>query len=111
LEQKVDDALTADSKYKSILDKYNAGQTLTDEERAYIRTKKAEVLKQIRGSYASDYYNMYHDPMFGGGFKTMIAKEGGSLEKEKLKARGKDNDRYVSMIKDLRKTSYRRRRR
>lgn len=111
LEQKVDDALSADSKYKSILDKYNAGQTISDEERAYIRTKKAEVLKQIRGSYASDYYNMYHDPMFGGGFKTMIAKEGGSLEKEKLKARGKDNDRYVSMIKDLRKTSYRRRRR
>jgi ribosome assembly protein YihI (activator of Der GTPase) len=45
LEQKVDDALAADSKYKSILDKYNAGQTISDEERAYIRTKKAEVLK------------------------------------------------------------------
>ena len=111
LEQKVDDTLTADSKYKAILDKYNAGQAISDEERAYIRTKKAEVLKQIRGSYASDYYNLYHDPMFGGGFKTMMAKNGGSLEKEKLKARGKDNDRYVSMIKDLRKTSYRRRRR
>ena len=111
LEQRVDDTLAADSKYKSILDKYNAGQTISDEERAYIRTKKAEVLKQIRGSYASDYYNMYHDPIFGGGFKTMIAKNGGSLEKEKLKARSKDNDRYVSMIKDLRKTSYRRRRR
>jgi hypothetical protein len=54
---------------------------------------------------------MYHDPMFGGGVQTMIAKNGGSLEKEKLKARSKDNDRYVSMIKDLRKTSYRRRRR
>jgi len=33
------------------------------------------------------------------------------LEVEKLKARGKDNDRYVSMIKDLRQSSRRRRRR
>ena len=85
--------------------------TATPEDRQRMEAIKAARLKKLRQDYSNKYYNLYHDPIFGGGVQTMIAKEGGSLEKEKLKARGKDNDRYVSMIKDLRKTSYRRRRR
>jgi len=53
---------------------------------------------------------MYHTPGFGGGYKESInAKDGSKLEIAKLKARSKDNDRYVSMIKDLRTTKRRRR--
>lgn len=85
--------------------------TATPEDRQRVEAIKAARLKELRQDYSKQYYNLYHDPIFGGGAQTMMAKEGGSLEKEKLKARGKDNDRYVNMIKDLRKTSYRRRRR
>ena len=56
-------------------------------------------------------YNSFHRPGFGGGPYTTIAKDGTKLEVAKLKARSKDNDRYVSMIKDLRTTRSRRRRR
>ena len=49
--------------------------------------------------------------MFGGGTKEVLAKDGTKLEVAKLNARSKDNDRYVSMIKDLRTIRYRRRRR
>jgi len=93
------------------MNKHAAGQTLTDEEKAYVRRKQAEALRDIRGKFAQSYYGTYHSPWFGGGYREQILKDGGSLEKEKLRARGKDNDRYVSMIKDLRRTSYRRRRR
>ena len=112
IEQRAQSELEQDPTYKQYMDKYTSGQTLTDEERAYIRKAQADVLKKIRGTYSQDYYNMYHNPIFGGGYRTsLFDKDGGKLEIEKLKARSKDNDRYVSMIKDLRKTSYRRRRR
>ena len=100
-----------DSKYVALMDKYQSGQTLTDEERAYVRSAQAKALRNIRGNYAQTYYNMYHTPWFGGGYKeTIVAKDGTKLEVAKLKARGRDNDRYVSMIKDLRPSRRRRRR-
>ena len=111
-EEQAQAALSNDTKYSRIMDKHVAGQPLTDEERAYIRRMQAEALKGIRGKFASSYYNMYHIPGFGGGYKeTIVAKDGTKLEVAKLKARSKDNDRYVSMIKDLRQSSRRRRRR
>jgi len=84
---------------------------MTAAEIARVEAAKAKILRQSNKTYASDYYNMFHTPGFGGGYYTTIAKNGTKLEVEKLKARGKDNDRYVSMIKDLRQSSRRRRRR
>jgi len=84
---------------------------MTAAEIAKVEATKAKILRQSNKTYASDYYNMFHVPGFGGGYYTTIAKDGTKLEVEKLKARGKDNDRYVSMIKDLRQSSRRRRRR
>lgn len=111
-EEQAQAALSNDSKYSRIMDKHATGQTITDEERAYVRRKQAEALKNIRGNFASSYYNMYHTPGFGGGYKeTIAAKNGAKLEIAKLKARSKDNDRYVSMMKNLRTTRSRRRRR
>jgi hypothetical protein len=72
---------------------------------------QAEALKGIRDKFANSYYNIYHTSGFGGGPYTTIAKDGTKLEVAKLKARSKDNDRYVSMMKDLRTTRSRRRRR
>lgn len=100
-----------DKKYAGIMDKYQSGQTLTPEEKAYVKTAQAKALRTIRQDYSKKYYDLYRTPWFGGGYSTVIYKDGSKLEVAKLKARGKDNDRYVSMIKDLRKTSYRRRRR
>ena len=110
-EEQAQASLQSDTEYSRIMNKHAAGQTLTDEEKAYVRRKQAEALRDIRGKFAQSYYGTYHSPWFGGGYREQILKDGGSLEKEKLRARGKDNDRYVSMIKDLRQTSYRRRRR
>lgn len=110
-EEQAQASLQNDTEYSRIMNKHAAGQTLTDEEKAYVRRKQAEALRDIRGRFAQAYYGTYHSPWFGGGYREQILKDGGSLEKEKLRARGKDNDRYVSMIKDLRRTSYRRRRR
>lgn len=110
-EEQAQAALSNDNEYSRIMNKHAAGQTLTDEEKAYVRRMQAEALKGIRGKFASSYYNIYHTPGFGGGPYTTIAKDGTKLEVAKLKARSKDNDRYVSMIKDLRTTRYRRRRR
>lgn len=84
---------------------------MTAAEITRVEATKAKILRQSNKTYASDYYNMFHVPGFGGGYYTTIAKDGTKLEVEKLKARGKDNDRYVSMIKDLRQSSRRRRRR
>jgi len=100
-----------DPKYAALMDKYQSGQALTDEERAYVRSAQAKALRNIRGNYAQAYYNMYHTPWFGGGYKAVLeVKDGTKLEVAKLKARGRDNDRYVSMIKDLRPSRRRRRR-
>lgn len=100
-----------DSKYAALMDKYQSGQTLTDEERAYVKSAQAKALRNIRNSYARTYYDMYHTPWFGGGYKSVLEiKNGTKLEIAKLKARGKDNDRYVSMIKDLRLSRRKRRR-
>ena len=113
-EERAQASLSDDDKYTRIMNKYTAGQTLTDEERAYIRQKQAEAIKGIRGKYAKSYYDLYHTPYFGGGFKEDVVplhKNGSKLEIAKLRARSKDNDRYVSMIRDLRKSSRRRRRR
>ena len=104
-------ALSNDAEYSRIMNKHAAGQTLTNEEKAYVRRMQAEALKGIRSKFASSYYNTYHTPGFGGGLYTTIAKDGTKLEVAKLRARSKDNDRYVSMIKDLRTTRSRRRRR
>lgn len=84
---------------------------MTAAELAKVEATKAKILRESNQIYAADYYNTFSTPWFGGGYRERILKDGGSLEKEKLRARGKDNDRYVSMIKDLRHTSYRRRRR
>ena len=111
-EEQAQAALSNDTEYSRIMNKHAAGQTLTDEEKAYVRRMQAEALKGIRSKFASSYYNMYHTPVFGGGYKeTVAAKDGTKLEIAKLKARSKDNDRYVSMMKDLRTTRYRRKRR
>lgn len=103
-----------DTKYRDLMDKYQRGDTLTDEEKAYVKSAQAKALRSIRGTYAQSYYNSFHNPLYGGNFyygKIPVGKDGTKLEVEKLKARGKDNDRFVSMFKDLRKHSYRRRRR
>lgn len=89
---------------------------VSDTEKAQIRNTiqqwNLEILREAPAAWSEKIYNTFHTPGFGGGYKTsIIGKDGVKLEVEKLKARGKDNDRYVSMIKDLRKTSYRRRRR
>lgn len=100
-----------DPKYATLMDKYQSGQALTDEERAYVKAAQAKALRNIRGSYSQAYYNTYHTPWFGGGYKAVLeVKNGTKLEIAKLKARGRDNDRYVSMIKDLRPSRRRRRR-
>ena len=53
---------------------------------------------------------MYHTPWFGGGYKAVLeVKNGTKLEIAKLKARSKDNDRYVSVVKNLRQSRRRRR--
>jgi hypothetical protein len=83
-------------------------------ELAKVEAAKAKILRESNQTYAADYYNTFSTPWFGGGYKETIvpiSKDGSKLEVAKLKARSKDNDRYVSMIKDLRHTSYRRRRR
>lgn len=93
-----------------------ADPKVSDAEKAQIRNTiqqwNLEILREAPAAWSQKIYNAFHTPGFGGGYKTsLIGKDGVKLEVEKLKARGKDNDRYVSMIKDLRKTSYRRRRR
>jgi len=75
---------------------------------------KLSIQDKLLKDYANDYYKLYHTPFFGGGHKETIIpinKDGSKLEVAKLKARSKDNDRYVSMMKDLRTTHSRRRRR
>jgi len=57
----------------------------------------------MRKKYSERYYNTFGTNLFGGGSYTTMAKDGTKLEMSKLKARSKDNDRYVSMMKDLRK--------
>ena len=84
---------------------------LTPADRAKIQAVKAQVLREMRKKYSEKYYNTFGTNLFGGGSYTTIAKDGTKLEVAKLKARSKDNDRYVSMIKDLRTTRSRRRRR
>lgn len=77
---------------------------LTEAEKAKIQAIKAQVMREMRQNYSERYYNLYHTPGFGGGIGyTLMSKNGSKLEVAKLKARSKDNDRYVSMIKDLRK--------
>jgi hypothetical protein len=72
---------------------------------------KVEVLRKAPSDWAKKIYSNFHTPGFGGGYKTVLeVKDGTKLEIAKLKARGKDNDRYVSMIKDLRPSRRRRRR-
>lgn len=111
-EERAQSELNKDSKYASIMNKYQSGESLTDEERAYVKKAQANALRNIRESYSQAYYNTYHTPWFGGGYKSVLKeKDGAKLEIAKLKARSKDNDRYVSTIKDLRKSTYRRRRR
>ena len=65
----------------------------------------------MRKKYSERYYNTFGTNLFGGGSYTTLAKDGTKLEVAKLKARSKDNDRYISMMKDLRTTRSRRRRR
>jgi len=65
----------------------------------------------MRKKYSEKYYNTFGTNLFGEGSYTTIAKDGTKLEVAKLKARSKDNDRYISMMKDLRTTRSRRRRR
>ncbi len=77
---------------------------LTPADRAKIQAIKAQVMQDMRQNYSEKYYNLYHTPGFGGGYKwSLMGKNGSKLEVAKFKARSKDNDRYVSMIKDLRK--------
>ena len=111
LESYADWALRNDPTYKQLLAKKQAG-TLTEADRAKMLEIKMSMQDKLANEYADKYYNLYHTSLFGGGSNQSIsAKDGTKLEVEKLKARGKDNDRYVSMIKDLRTTTYRRRRR
>ena len=88
----------------------------SDTEKANIRTKiqqwHLDAIKEAPEQWGLKLYNSFHRPGFGGGpYTTIAAKDGTKLEVAKLKARSKDNDRYVSMIKDLRTTRSRRRRR
>ena len=77
---------------------------LTEADRAKIEAIRAQIMREMRQNYSKRYYDLYHTPGFGGGFgQTLMSKNGSKLEVAKLKARSKDNDRYVSMIKDLRK--------
>lgn len=79
-----------------------------------IQEMQIKALREAPSAWAQKVYSNFHTPGFGGGYKETIipiSKDGSKLEVAKLKARSKDNDRYVSMIKDLRHTSYRRRRR
>ena len=110
LESYADFALRENPVYKELLAKKQAG-TLTEADRAKMLEIKLSMQDKLVKDYANDYYKLYHTPLFGGGVSESLLKDGGKLEVAKLKARGKDNDRYVSMIKDLRKSSYRRRRR
>ena len=84
---------------------------MTEKEKAKAEAVKAQVLREMRKKYSERYYDTFGTNLFGGGSYTTIAKDGTKLEVAKLKARSKDNDRYVSMIKDLRTTRSRRRRR
>jgi hypothetical protein len=67
-------------------------------------------MKRLRGEFSKKYYDLYGNNLFGGGIGITLAKDGGSLEKEKLRQRGKDNDRYIKAFIELRKTNRRRRR-
>ena len=83
---------------------------MTEQEKAKAEAIKAQVLREMRQKYSEKYYTNFNNGWFGGGYKEkLLGKNGTKLEVEKLKARGKDNDRYVSMIKDLRTTKRRRR--
>lgn len=92
-----------------------ADPNISDTEKTNIRTKiqqwHLDAIKEAPEQWGLKLYNSFHRPGFGGGPYTTMAKDGTKLEVAKLKARSKDNDRYVSMIKDLRTTRYRRRRR
>lgn len=82
---------------------------LTAAEEAKVKAVKAQVLREMRKKFSEKYYNTYHNPMFGVGYNySLVAKDGTKLEVAKLRARSKDNDRYVSMVKDLRKRRRRR---
>lgn len=102
------------SDYDSLKAKLASPNT-SDTEKANIRNKiqqwHLDAIKEAPGQWGLELYNSFHRPGFGGGPYTTIAKDGTKLEVAKLKARSKDNDRYVSMIKDLRTTRSRRRRR
>lgn len=113
LESYADFALRENPTYKELLAKKQAG-TLTEADRAKMLEIKLSIQDKLLKDYANDYYKLYHTPFFGGGHKETIIpinKDGSKLEVAKLKARSKDNDRYVSMMKDLRTTRSRRRRR
>ena len=84
---------------------------MTEMEKARVQEVKAQVLREMRQKYSQKYQSTFGTNLFGGGTKEVLAKDGAKLEVAKLKARSKDNDRYVSMMKDLRTTRYRRRRR
>ena len=85
-----------------------------DQIRKDIQKWNLEILRTAPSTWSQKIYNTFHTPGFGGGYKETVvplSKDGSKLEIAKLKARSKDNDRYVSMIKDLRTTRSRRRRR
>lgn len=100
--------------YEALKTEYEDSKTSVERKKEIAKTVqsyKVEALRKVPSAWSEKIYETFHTPGFGGGYYTTIGKDGMKLEVEKLKARGKDNDRYVSMIKDLRQSSRRRRRR
>lgn len=113
-EQFMENQLLQNPNYEALKTEY---ETTKDANRkkeiaAEIQKMKVEVLRKAPSDWAQKIYSIFHTPGFGGGYKeSLVGKDGTKLEVAKLKARSKDNDRYVSMMKDLRTTRSRRRRR
>lgn len=115
-EQFIEDQLLQNPNYEALKTEY---ETTKDANRkkeiaSEIQKMKVEVLRKAPSAWAQKIYSNFHTPGFGGGYKETVvplSKDGSKLEIAKLKARSRDNDRYVSMIKDLRTTRSRRRRR
>ena len=84
--------------------KYANKEKLSSEELKELQEAKLKSLKKYRQEYAEKYYNTFGNSWFGGDSEwTLTGKNGTKLEIEKLKQRGKDNDRYVKTFIALRK--------